>query len=350
MAQEKSCAACRREIEDELLLNCSECDDYYHFPCVNLTRDNSTESDNYIKSWVCPTCYCNRPKGDNSNTPLRGSGSSSYENVTLGRGSQPRSAATKDKSAAPSTTYVSPNDLRVILREELNVALQAQLKDLREEITVFKTSMEFMNHEFERMKTEYENQNKTVIELRKDNETLRSTTQTLTKRIQHMEQYVRANNLELQCVPENKAENIVTTITQLARVIKCDISDSDIHYCSRIAKLDPTSQRPRSILVKLSSPRLRDTFLAAAIKFNKSNPEEKLNTSHLGIGGEKKTPIFVVEHLSPDNKYLHAAARKKANELRYKFVWVRGGKIFMRKTESSEYIYVRDLSHLNNLE
>ncbi|CAG4985372.1 unnamed protein product [Colias eurytheme] len=48
---------------------------------------------------------------------------------------------------------------------------------------------------------------------------------------------------------------------------------------------------------------------------------EHLNAfrSDIGIGGDKDTPIFVIEHLSPENKLLHAAARLRAKELNYRY-------------------------------
>ncbi|CAH2042562.1 unnamed protein product, partial [Iphiclides podalirius] len=55
----------------------------------------------------------------------------------------------------------------------------------------------------------------------------------------------------------------------------------------------------------------RDSVLAAVIKFNKSNVNDKLSSHHLGLGGSR-VPIFVAEHLTPSNKALHAATRKNA--------------------------------------
>lgn len=69
-------------------------------------------------------------------------------------------------------------------------------------------------------------------------------------------------------------------------------------------------------------------------KFNKQHQDAKLNTKTIGIGGAA-TPIFVAEHLSPENRSLHAATRLKAKALGFKFVWVRNGKIYVRKAESA---------------
>ncbi|CAK1584852.1 unnamed protein product [Parnassius mnemosyne] len=123
----------------------------------------------------------------------------------------------------------------------------------------------------------------------------------------------------------------------------------DDRYLQQIVWRDnPSEQLQAYQLNTFNSPRTRDTFLAASIMYNKANPNEKLNSNLLGIGGAKEN-VYVVEHLSPTNKYLHAAARKKAKELNYKFVWVRRGRIFMRKSETSDYKYIRDLETLDSL-
>ncbi|CAB3255167.1 unnamed protein product [Arctia plantaginis] len=85
-----------------------------------------------------------------------------------------------------------------------------------------------------------------------------------------------------------------------------------------------TTTIPRTIIVKLATPLLRDTFLAKVKRFNKANPNDKINTNHIGIGGTKM-PVYVLEHLSPTNKKVHAAARQRKPDKELKFVWIKQG-------------------------
>jgi hypothetical protein len=119
--------------------------------------------------------------------------------------------------------------------------------------------------------------------------------------------------------------------------------------CFRVAKMNSDSNRPRSVVVKLRSARCRDSLIAAVQTYNRKNSNERLNTEVVGIGGEKKL-IFVSEHLSPDKKSLHAATRLKAKELSYKFVWVRNGKIFVRKSENAQARLINSRHYLDKLE
>ncbi|KAF9414516.1 hypothetical protein HW555_007590 [Spodoptera exigua] len=59
--------------------------------------------------------------------------------------------------------------------------------------------------------------------------------------------------------------------------------------------------------------------------------------------------VYVCEHLSPDCKYLHAATRLKAKELKFKYVWVKYGRVYMRKDDRAGHILVKNVDFLNNI-
>ncbi|CAB3249352.1 unnamed protein product [Arctia plantaginis] len=135
-------------------------------------------------------------------------------------------------------------------------------------------------------------------------------------------------------------------MVQLSKVIESPLTCDDIQCVTRVAKLSPNNDRPRAIVAKLRTPRLRDTFLAAVSKFNKAHGDDKLSSQHLGIGGPR-VPVFVAEHLTPTAKKLHAAARVKAKELNYRYVWSRYGRIYVRRNEESQALLIKTTASLN---
>lgn len=137
-------------------------------------------------------------------------------------------------------------------------------------------------------------------------------------------------------------------LTQLSKVVSYDLKDCDTMKCTRVASINNNKSRPRTVVVRLRSPRCRDEFYSAITRYNKSHKNDKLNTSLLGYGVEKE-PIYVSEHLSPTYKSLHAAARLRAKEKSYKFVWVRYGKIFVAKDENSRSILIKDTQCLDKI-
>lgn len=345
MASSK-CAGCIGDVEEDEAMHCMSCYDFYHYDCLNIPKKTFRSFSVAHKSkWVCPTCRSKEPKTNNTNTPVRSNttittaNASVHENVTLR--SKPISSI--------NCTCISPDIIREIIRDELRSALDNQLLEIKNQVSVFEQSLQFLSNEYDSMKKEFESQKSNLITLQKENDLLRSTTRDMAQRLSMMDQQSRAKNIEINCVPEHRNENILSLVQQLGKIINCPVKVEDIFYCSRVAKMNSSSTRPRSVLVSFSSPRLRDTFLASSITFNKKNPTDKLNTSHLGIAAEKALPIYVVENLTAENKSLHAAARIKAKELSYKYVWVRNGRIFMRKSDNAKFVLVKDTLTLQNL-
>lgn len=355
---------CDRLTPSSNIVICQTCKYKYHLNCVNINKSQKDLTEEFKLNWACPCCRSKLPKTDNSNTPIRGASQHSVEaddlllNVNTRRGGH-------SQASREGQNYMSdmPIDkIRQVVREELedilhsfkiNIFNQFELKtkELLESFKGVSDSISSIEQQQETIRKDLESNASLICQLESENTTLRSTVSELNSRIALIEQHSRASNVELQNIPENKAENLVTIAKQVATIANYKLNDSDIHLCTRVAKINSNNSRPRSVVVKFSSPRIRDEFLAATIKFNKKaeNITEKLNTSHLGIGGARK-PVFVVEHLSPAQKAIHAAARVRAKELNYKFVWVKQGRIFMRKTEISDYKLIKSIPELSQLQ
>lgn len=233
-----------------------------------------------------------------------------------------------------------PNFIRELLREEMS-SVSKKLDDLVQ-------SMSFISHQYDTIKESLAISAEKISSLVAERDELRSTVTDLTCRIQSMEQFMRESNLEINGIPEHKLESLPNLITQLSNTVKNPIVPNEILSCKRVAKMNKESKYPRAVVVKLMSPLRRDDLLAAVIRFNKENSTDRLNSHHLGIGGEKKQ-VYVSEHLSPANKLLHAETRKVSKEKGYKFTWVRNGHIFVRKNETSQSIHITNIEKLSSL-
>nr|XP_049707531.1 uncharacterized protein LOC126056909 [Helicoverpa armigera] len=223
--------------------------------------------------------------------------------------------------------------------------IKAELSSIKDDLQEFRKSIDFISSDYDEMKSTVEKLAKDNLTLSKENDTLKSTVSVLSDRLNNLEQHLREENLEIQGVTEHKNENLANLVEQCSRVVGYSFKEDDIVKCTRVAKLNKDSKLPRSIIVKFRSVRKRDEFYSAVYRYNKVNKDNKLNTSLLGISGDKK-PVYVSEHLSPTNKMLHAAARQKAKELSYKFVWVKNGRIYVRKSVDSQYILIKNTDSL----
>lgn len=351
MAPINTCSGCQNPIQKKNdFLICCTCKCKYDVVCANV-KNFSTMSTNLKNNWECPECLSKLPKSGNSNTPIRPS-TSSVDVEDRARVSECSYVTERIKPKKPSNKGAlessSEDRLRELIRQEITSAVQSvirgsvtsELKNINDQISGFRDSISFFNSQFEELRALLEEKSNVIAELKLDNAQLKSSVADLTNRLNTVESHMRESNIEITGVPEHRSENLIDTVIQLSKVVETSLTAEDIVHVTRVAKLDKDSTRPRAVIAKLRSSRQRDTILAAVSKFNKKNAQKKLASVHLGIGGPC-SPVFVSEHLTPANKSLHAATRKKAKENAYKFVWVRNGRIYARKDENCQSILIR---------
>lgn len=248
--------------------------------------------------------------------------------------------------------YVLRSEITNIVRPEICTAIKKAISDefsgIRQEFSEFKESVKFISARYDEAIANLQTCTQEIKLLRNENTTLQKQMKNIESRLSQLEQDARQNNLEIHCLPEHKQENLVKTMMQLSNVVSYPVTENDILSCSRVQKLNPNSKQPKAVICKLSSKSKRDNLLGAVLLYNKSNPKNKLNTKLLGYGGQE-TPVYVNEHLTLTNKALHAATRIAAKEKKYKFVWVRNGRILVRKDETSPAQLISHVDHLNKL-
>lgn len=354
-----NCAACNTAITDYEFTTCIRCFKKYHTLCITYPLgDNKTEQ--APNTWQCPPCLINQPSGENSNGRVSSSISTADMTVKVIRQNVDENIQETLQTEINKCAEHLHTEIRDIIREELSNSLQetaaaltktfiVNLKEIKEEIREFGQSLSFLCGEFNSLESDNNLFRNEINQVRKQNELLRSELVDIKARCNQLDQLFRTSNVEIQCVPENKSENLIDLVKRLAHVVNVVINENDIQYCTRIAKLNPGSTRPRTILTKFNSPRARDTLIWGVIKYNNKNVQDKLNTHDLGFTSSEKSPVFVVENLSPENKNLLAATRQRTKELQYKFIWVRGGRIFVRKSETTRKIFIRNFDSLNHL-
>ncbi|CAH2085371.1 unnamed protein product [Euphydryas editha] len=349
MSNNSTCAGCKAVLPKKEFMTCAKCKLGYDLLCANVPpKSFSLMDSDSKKKWYCQECRSKIPKSDN--TPVRvtnrpvGSANDCTSNVEEENNVTLRVKKQRPKSDN-SDPYVTEDTLRQIVKQEITEIItnlvSEHLANLNSQISGFQESLAFISNQYDSLIQTVNEKNEVINTLVSKNEKLTSQVKDLTERLGQVEQNMRATNIEITGIPEHKSENLLSTVEQLGRIVESPIAETDILHVTRIAKLNKESSRPRSVIVKLRSQRRRDELLAAVTRFNKKNRDKKLNTEHLGIGGRCE-PVFVSEHLTLTNKHLHAAARKKTKEAGFKFVWIRDGRVFVRKNEQSPAVYIKN--------
>lgn len=358
-SNDNKCFGCRSVLPKKEYIDCSHCHRSYDLLCANISSKRFYLMDQQRKKcWKCLECQSKKPKSDNSNTPVRAnmrSFDSDDESASENRGEESNVTLRVKKHRSKSDSgdcYVTEDNLRKIIRQDMTEIItdlvSKHLASITNQIIGFQESLSFLSKQYDDLKQSVEEKNIIISNLESKNTSLTSQVKSLSERLGQIEQHARSNNLEINGVPEHRAENLFKTIEQLGNTVDNPFAENDILHVTRISKLNKDSDRPRAVIVQLRSQRRRDELLAAVIRYNKKNKVNKLNSEHLGYGG-RQVPVFVSEHLTPSNKSLHAATRTKAKEAGYKFVWVRDGRIFTRKNEQSPAIVIRDVECLKSL-
>lgn len=151
--------------------------------------------------------------------------------------------------------------------------------------------------------------------------------------INQCEQYSRCNSVEVHGVPEIKGENVVTTVALLLRALNVSFELADIDVCHRLGKFRVDSPVPRGIIIKFLSRRKKEEVLKARrVKKNLSVGEIDASWASTHIAGSQ---VYVNENLTKANRILYKACRTFKTENNVKHLWLKNGKIYMRKTDNS---------------
>lgn len=346
-----TCAGCLKTVKGKQFLKCINCDKTYDLLCAGVSEKRYKNlycavGGDRKSVWTCPECINKKPKGDTTNTPVRRNDSRERSSEETPEDSPPIG----DNVTLRSNRMVNADgDLTDLIKKEIRNAIRAEMAPMNEKLFELQSSVQYISNQYDALIKTTNTIMQDYKNMESNNERLHSMISSLNLRINVLEQHLRENNLEIQGVPEQKNENIVTIVNRIADVVSHKLKDEDLLNCTRVAHKNKDNKNPRAIIVQLRSNRCRDEFYSAVARYNRSHPSGKLGSFLLDYTGPN-SPIYVSEHLSPANKSLHAATRAKAKELAYKFVWVRNGRIFMRKNETSPFIHIRSEQTLNLLD
>ncbi|KAL0809917.1 hypothetical protein ABMA28_010774 [Loxostege sticticalis] len=330
--------------------------------------------DELKKTWMCPNCSNTSRRGPKSDdTPTRKQHDSitnatpvSELSATTAQPNTSRAATPPGKHPSlsnPSTDgpYISYDMFGQLLDTklgEMKASLSAELKQMmRNEMTLsfdklkadFTETTDFLDSRQNELCQKLATADAAIKHLEEEKISLHSDLSVLMNRVVTLDKASRCCNLEIQCVPEKRNENLISLFQKICNVIKSPLtSDTQIRTIRRVAKMNLESTRPRNILVILLSERHRDVLISAFKKYNRDNRSNPLNSTNIDIAGDKQN-IYLAEHLSKECKELHAEARRIAKERSFQYTWVKYNRVYCRKDDNSSAILIKSRSCLDKL-
>lgn len=212
------------------------------------------------------------------------------------------------------------------MNRELTRLGQESTNNLKREVNELKDSLGFMNITFEELKSKCETLLNDSLALRKENERLRRCHAEVSKGLAQLEQYSRANNVEIRGVPVTNNEDCTHIVRTIADKIGYKVYSADLEMCHRVPVANSATRK--SIIARFVCKSKRNEFVSKARK-------ARLTVLGLGFRFHQQGVIFFNDHLCPEYKKLFSAALKLKKERCWKFLWTDEGTIKARKSENS---------------
>lgn len=373
MASTEVCAGCHQNLPKREYLTCKLCELSYDLECANVSSKrfyNSMNVENK-KSWKCQACYCNLPKSDNTNTPIRPRDREQLEpsppkhmNVTR------RNKNTNTQSANSSTDETSLlgetlnnenstmlHNLSEIIHQRLrenNSSIILELKntiqqEIHNAITKFKediqqkTSKLFEQNESRMKEIEYINTK--IKDITEENEKLKQAMKQIESKINtgkntyeetHTSNEMKNKRIVLYGLPEYQNEPECIFYNRITEIVY-NITEIDITgYIEEVYRIGKNFSSNRPLMIELISKRMTRCLLENKHYF-------------------KGSGLFISEYLDAEERkqnkklrYEMFEARKKGHHaiIKNKQLYI-DGKIISKEIENLKKINVEEKNTCN---
>lgn len=284
------CEKCHNEIrtggKTNNKLDCDVCQKSFHRVCAGVSASGS---------WDCPACH---PKNE------------------------PEPTLRQIMDAIVSTNG---------LIQDVERSLQESIKSCEARVAETETKVDNAVLEVQRLTL--------------DNAVLKERLSDCERRIVAAEQYSRVNDIDVHGLPHSPGENIAALLASLGRALGLRIEPEMIDVAHRTG---PRTAAKRGLLVRFLRKSDKEQVLAARrtkwdMKVSQLDYYDNLSQA------ESRQIVYLNESLSPDLRTMLKKARDFKREGKLFDVWVRSGKLYARKVEGGDKLWITDSVHLSML-
>ncbi|XP_022184978.1 uncharacterized protein LOC111044202 [Nilaparvata lugens] len=176
-----------------------------------------------------------------------------------------------------------------------------------------------------------------------ENSNLKKKCNDLETRLEDLEQYSRANSIEINGIPEDKNEDIIQIVKNVGHGLGVPVQEQDIVACHRLGSPNKDGVRTREIIVKFVRRLVKENLL------QQRRVKRNFNTRDIGIMDRTTEAVYINESLSVARRKIFNELKimKKDNLLQY--VWVRNGKVLTRAHDGAKVVAVTTLDQVSAL-
>lgn len=217
------------------------------------------------------------------------------------------------------------------LEDRLKNFISQMFKDMNTKMAELQKSQEYISEQHDEILKHLSDLalvKKEVVELKEKFNKSEAEKVQLQARLNHLEQYGRNRNLEINELACQQGEDTEALVLKVANRLQVQLGKEDIEACHRIPS--KIKDKIPTIIVQFQSRKKRDEIL-------EKKRQVVTNSDILGRGTGR---IYLAENLSPYYRDLLWKAKLKAKAAGYKFVWWKKDKIFARKVENSPVVSI----------
>ncbi|KAK5643009.1 hypothetical protein RI129_009176 [Pyrocoelia pectoralis] len=288
---------------------CKNCNCYFHWKCLKITQVEA----NLLKNWVCPECVKRLKIKSVQSKP------------NLGRESE-------IKGKMEDLKDFLEKQMRD-LKSEMGKINQSQIKleeDINKSINFCNEKVDENSKIISQQNKLIENQQRIIDKLLAENKSLKTQVVELKNEVDAVNQESRLNSVEIHGLPFQENEPAFSVLQRLAKAIEFEVTEEMVDNIFKIK----SKQSPGHNMLVVRFLRRADKSRFLARKKGKRD----LNTSNLGYMGS--SPIYINDSLTQARRVLLSKARRFKRDKGWKYVWVSGGKIMLRQTDSSKILSI----------
>ncbi|XP_050508127.1 uncharacterized protein LOC126885578 [Diabrotica virgifera virgifera] len=193
-------------------------------------------------------------------------------------------------------------------------------------------SMEFLSSKFDTLTVENQNALRELRDMKRENIQLKTKVSQLEKRICELEIKEFSCNLEIHGT-QIKNEDPKEVLMEIANdLLSCNFNSQDVSDCFK--------QETKNGAIIVAKMRSRDI----KTKFIKARKNRKMESNMLSCNKNKEntSKIYINEQLTFTNRNLFNIAYKLKKERKYKYCWTKNGRVYVKKSDDSEPIYIHN--------
>lgn len=314
------CDRCKININlrrDKFVTCEGDCKRWWHYPkCINLTSEKYDSICNSDEIWFCDQC---KKKKKQQRKSLMAD-----QTTTLCNADTPTGTPTYTATTDQVTLEKIYSELKFLNQAQGNMC--NQLGELKKTIDDYKMIVDNLIEE--------------NTELKNQNEILTSKIENIEYIMDEDKQKQLQNNLVITGISEVENENLKQIVMEIGKVLEVNIQEEDIQHVERKFTTSKNSGFPKSIIIQFKKENLKNEILT-------QNKTKRINTRSLNNTCEKRN-IYIQQQLTKRRQYLYKLARDLKRENLIKYAWVKDGEIYIRKTDSSKIIRIKQKYQIDN--